>query len=120
VTRNGVADALCGVGSAYDIDRMFAIEAARLRAVAQLAASTEQHIQAAAVDERHTDLVVGANSGQTQQRIRSTVDQVVTNSEVRDVHVLTEQVWGPSRTKVWRHRAYVLVVCDKSLADLRR
>jgi hypothetical protein len=120
VLKSGVPDAFCGVGSAYNVDRMFAVEAARLRAFAQLAASTEQRIISTASDEWRSDLVVGANSGQVQRRIQGLVDQVVKQAQVRDVYVVTEQVWGPSNTKLWRYRAYVLLVADKSLADLVR
>ena len=120
VKRGHVEDVIFGIGSAYNVDRTFAIEAARLRAAAQLAASIEEKITATAEDDRHSDMAVGANSGSTRQRIEGVVEKVISNARIEDVFVIPEQVWGPRNTRIWRYRAYVLLYTDLSLADLVR
>jgi len=111
-------DALYGVGSAFNISRMNAIEDARTAALANLAEKMRTQINLEVSQVRSTEGTIGANTGHTKRIIEERVSETLRNARMSEVFVHREQVWAPGKKKLWRIRAYVLATTDVNLYDM--
>jgi len=107
-----------GIGSAYNLDRFYAIEDARTVALANLAESLRAEIEMRVTQTRSTEGTLGASRSDIQRIVEEHVKEVIRNAEVQDSYVFHEQVWGPKSKTIWRTKAYVLVTSDVTLYDL--